>query len=458
MSLYRNYIDKQATLIKDNYYNNSKNPVWEIVRGQGVCSRYIFSFDISKLRNKLNTNSISSGSVSTFKVKFYNGISFRDDLIGKQNVDGFNRDTNIELQLFGFNEDFTNGTNFDYIYYTSNTASISTLTTQVPNWFYKDKINPWTNQGGYSATTDITIIDTNFIEQGNENLDFDVTSYIKNAVYNTTASTVNLGISYTDQYETAISGDSVYIISFFSKETQTFFEPFLETITDDLIIDNRLEFYLDQPNDLYLYVNKSLDSVDKIEIYDYNEELYTTILASGITKVNNSIYKINLTLYSADYPDMVNFTDKWYFTDNGISKTYDQEFTLFTKDIFSSEEDSFLNSTFYFSTYGILNNEYISQSEITRRVQVKTKRLFNSNIELNHLLSNMEYRMYVLQGTAQIEVIPFTKINKTYINNYFDLDIESLIPQKYFIEIRVNYNNMIIGNSKTISFNVASEK
>ncbi len=460
MSLFRTYIDTQSTLILNNYTNNSKNPVLELVRGSNLYSRYIFSIDISDLRDKFNNNLISSGTVTSHKVKFYNAISFREDLIGKTTIDGFYRDNNVNLQLFAFDEDFPNGIYFDYIYSTGQTFTQLSTTQQVPNWFYKDKINQWVIPGIYSGNTPSNILDVNYIEQGNENLEFDITAHIQAALFNTSATTVNLGISYPAEYEeSAISGATDFKISFFSKYTQTFFEPFLETIIDDVITDDRNKFYLDNANNLYLYTTKENITVQKVEIYDYEDNLYTTITGDSITRINKNVYNINLTINSTQYPDMVNFTDKWYYAENSVDKTFEQEFTLLTQELFNGEEEAFQNSSFFFSVVGLTQNDKINGSSIvTKRIQIKTKRLYGNSIEHDMNLDFIQYRLYVLQGQTQIEIIPFTRVNKTFYNNYFDLDVESLIPNTYYLEVRAKKGDLTFGDNQVIKFNVVSER
>jgi len=445
--LYRNYIENQATLILNNNSNNSQNQVWEIINAKNSYSRYIFSIDLTSLRSKLT--SATSGSTQ-HSINFFNAINFRNDLIGKKDVNGFTRSSNFSLQLFGFTQDFVNGIGYNYVYTTGNTVN------QVPNWFQADNINNWGIPGIYSGNT-ANIIDTNYLTQGNENLVFNASNYINNLIYNTTATTANMGVAYTSDYEIN-TGNTSYNISFFSKYTSSFFEPFLQTTVDDLISDNRNEFKLDDVNELYLYLNTPISAVTSVVVYDYNSEVYLTLTGNSITQVNNLTYKISLSVPSSEYPDSVNFCDTWNIIDgNGISRSHEQEFTLVYNDIFDSTANNILDSQFYITTHGILNGDIISQSETTRRIIVFTKQLYNSTIYQSQPIDYLQYRLYVLQGNTQIEVIPFQAINKTNVN-YFDLDICSLIPQTYYLEIRVNYNNIIIGDTKIIRFSLASEK
>lgn len=458
MSVYRTYIDKQATLIKDNYTNNSKNPVFEIVRDENLYSRYIFSFDLTELRSEIETNQIPSGSVESHYVKFYNTVHYRDDLVGKSNIDGFYRDNNVAVQLFKFNEDFGKGVNFNYVYTTGLTNNL-TETMEVPNWFYRDKYNTWNVPGIYSASTGTTIIETKNVLEGNENLIFDITNVITDTIYNTTGNTVNLGISYTDAFENTNTGNTSFILSYFSKYTQTYFEPFLETSFNNIITDNRENFYLDNVNKLYLYLTSNVDSVDKVEIIDYNGDLYQTISGNSINKLNKNVYYVELNIDSTDYPDAVNFEDSWTITKNGKQITNTQTFTLLTNEnIFNQQVDAFENSEFSFSFYGIKQNENISQSNNKRRVQINTKRLYNSSIENEKVIDFIEYRIYVKQGDNQIEVCPFTKANTTFYSNYFDIYTNTLIPQTYYIDIQLSRNGIIKQYPNTLKFKIVSEK
>jgi len=63
-----------------------------------------------------------------------------------------------------------------------------------------------------------------------------------------------LGIAYARAYE-QMNNIALQYVGFFTNNTQTFYEPFVETIYTNHIHDDRNDFYLDKPNKLYLYVN-----------------------------------------------------------------------------------------------------------------------------------------------------------------------------------------------------------
>jgi hypothetical protein len=458
MDLIRTYLDKESTLIYNNKSNNSKNTVWEIVRGynsntgEALYSRHIFSIDLSELRNKINTYGLVLTQLTKHTVNFISTIRYREDLIGSTNVDGFLRDSNFELSIYPITETFTDGVNFDYLY---NDNSIINGNTNVPNWFYKDKVNTWNQNGTFTGNTIPTGLtnNTQFFEQGNENIKFDITDYINNILFTTTGNTASFGICYSPAYEQTLTGNTNYITSYFSQHCQSFFEPYLETNINSYFEDNRNLFYLDKTNSLCLYTKQPITSVNSVKIYDNNDILYTTLTGNTITQVNPTTYKINLNIPSSGYTDLIMFTDVWNITYNGITKDITNEFTLETEDI-SISNDDYDNSRFNFSFIGIKQDEIIKQNSGVRKIQVFTKRLYGNEVVSDYSVSNLKYRLYTIQGVNEIEIIPYTLISRTINGNYFEIDIDSLIPQVYFIDVIVERNGLTYGNNKHLKFYV----
>ena len=51
---------------------------------------------------------------------------------------------------------------------------------------------------------------------------------------------------------------------------------------------------------------------------------------------------------------------------------------------------------------------------------------------------NAEYRLYVLDGDKEVTVIDWDRIDKLDRENYFILDTNELVPQKYRIDVKVS--------------------
>jgi len=270
------------------------------------------------------------------------------------------------------------------------------------------------------------------------------------------------GIAFSPFYE-GIKTNRRQSVSFFSKYTNTFYEPFLETTYDSIISDNRMNFVLNQTNRLYLFskINNKLINLDTIPtgvtIYDFNDNVYSIIPQSGITQQSKGVYYVELKINSRDYPDLVNFIDTW----QGITYQGEQladvekEFTLYGDDFSVSEKDLYYQPTnLHFNFYGIAQDEKIKRGDV-REVIVGIKKLY-SKTQVEKILLN--YRLFVKQGENQIDIIPITEVSKMENKYFFNLDTSFLIPNTYFLEISVKNDNLVNVKTDILKFKVISEK
>ena len=65
--------------------------------------------------------------------------------------------------------------------------------------------------------------------------------------------------------------------------------------------------------------------------------------------------------------------------------------------------------------------------------------------------------MYVTQGTTQIDVIPWSPVNRTFTNNYFLLDTGWLIPNEYYLDIKATSNQQVDIYRKQIKFQIVNQ-
>jgi hypothetical protein len=101
------------------------------------------------------------------------------------------------------------------------------------------------------------VITTQHFDKGNEDIEMDITDFVNNII---TGNTEYKGfcLKYTDEFEnptgiTKFDKNEVYAFGLFTRHTQSFFEPFIESTYDDIIKDDRGDFYLNKTNRLYLY-------------------------------------------------------------------------------------------------------------------------------------------------------------------------------------------------------------
>ena len=461
MSVFRSYFSKNDTLISTNLTNNSQNPVTEISYGslQERVTRFIFDVDLSDLIDKINNGFIVPDSGMTHTLHMTNTISYAQQYLGKKSYsDAIERASSFDLDVFNINEDWDEGSGYDFIY---NDVIFPDVTDQAVNWKDRKTDTPWTTAGAYeSGSTEI--IGTQRFEKGSESIDIDITDYINQRLYGTgdtfTGDSFGLGIKFPDELE-ELATEFTQAVAFHAKNTNTWYEPYVETVVNDTITDDRNYFYLDKDNELYLYVNvggveQNID-VQSVNIYDYEDNLVTTLSGDSIINVSKGVYKIGLSVDSETYPDAVIFRDEWNIVINGRESQHIGEFYLISQNKYytfdQSNQINFENYFFYF--WGISEKENITAGNV-RKVKLTIKELYaNQN---NFLPLDIEYRVFTTVGSKyEIDVIPFTSVDRTSAGYEFNLDTSWLIPQDYKLQIRLK-NGKYYENKQTLSFTVVS--
>lgn len=460
MSQYRTYFQKNNTLIQNNELNVSQNPVGEISYGtlDATVSRIIFKLDLDALVDKIVADGINLNNIQSHKLVMTNTIASRPDLLGGLSYSqGIERASSFELELFEIQEDWDEGSGYEFRF---NDDALIDLPKQASNWVYKKTGIAWTQEGAYitggTGNTGSTVIATQYFEKGNENIEIDLTDYINLQLLSGTTS-YSLGLKMNDSIE-AIETLKRRSVAFHVKNTNTFFEPYLETVINDTIQDDRNFFYMDKDNDLYLYSTKG-DVIfpSGVTIYDYNDQIYGVIPSSGITRVKKGVYKITVNVSSDDYPDAVIFKDVWTVIQNGKEKQIKNEFYLINSDAFYSFTlSNRLNpDNYHFSYFGIKSGENLKRGDI-RRIDVNVKQLYktpDSNPPLD-----LEYRLFIKQSNdVQIDVIPFTKVDRTVAGYEFNLDTSWLIPQDYYLELKIS-DGTVFNTKEAIGFTIVSDE
>ena len=73
------------------------------------------------------------------------------------------------------------------------------------------------------------------------------------------------------------------------------------------------------------------------------------------------------------------------------------------------------------------------------------------------VLDGLQYRLYVKEGTAEVDVIDWTDVARANNDNYFLLDTASLVPMEYFLDVKVTSNLDVRTLKDIISFDVVNE-
>src|ERR1035437_2720478 len=481
MSIFRSYFSKNNTLISSNLTNNSQNPVMEVSYGtfDRQLSRFIFDIDFDNIKAKIADGSINPNRITKHVLHMTNTIRYAPERLGKKSyLPSINRASSFDLKLFNINQDWDEGSSYEFIYDNPNIPFVDVVNPisipEASNWTARTTTSGWTNAGAYVSGITQIIGKSEHFEKGDEDIDIDVTDYINQRLFSGytgtsayTGSSFGIGIKFADNFE-VLEPELRQAVAFFAKHTNTYYEPYIETTIDDTIVDDRNYFYLDKDNDLFLYVNiggfQQNITVNKVEIFDQDDNLITGFTGNSIVNVSKGVYKITYKVMQwngktetlGTYPDAVLFKDKWSLTVNGRNSEYEGEFYLISHDKYyafnNSNQLNFENYFFYF--WGIGEKENI-RAGVTKKIKLTIKELYaNQN---NFLPLDIEYRLFTTVGKKyELDLIPFTSVNRTNTGYEFNLDTSWLIPQDYFLQLRMK-NGDYYENKQTLSFTVVSD-
>lgn len=455
MGRFRTYFSKNNSLISSNLTNNSQNPVTEIFYGtlNPEVSRFIFDLDIEPLKNRIDEGIINPDRITKHILHLTNTIRYAEEYVGKKSYNlETERASSFDLDVFNVSEDWDEGSGYDFIY----GNNIFPIPKEgASNWYYKKTNVPWVVSGGSYQSGVTEIFGSQRFEKGNENINIDITDYVNGrlGLSGFTGTTYGLGIKFPDDLE-ELETSFRQAVAFHAKTTHVFYEPHIETIIDNEIKDDRNYFYLNKNNRLYLYSRHNI-GVNFINIYDYEDNLLSTLSGSSINDVGNNTYYIDYIVSSDDYPDAVLFKDVWNVTLNGNIKEIENQFYLISSekyyDFDLSNQIDFDNYFFYF--WGIKENEKLIAGDI-RKVKLTIRELYPNQHDFIPL--DLEYRLFIkIDGNHEIDIIPFTLINRTSKGYEFDLDTSWLIPQDYSLQIRMKNGNYY-ENKNILNFTVIS--
>lgn len=456
MSYFRSYFDKNNTLIKGMKVNTAKNPSTEIFYGSGF-SKFIFKLNLDDLKSKINDGVYVLNGETEHRLYMTNTIFGDETFLGARRGSGRQRTTSFKLIVFKVPQHWDEGVGFDYEDSGYDyTIGNNTFDIRPCNWFMRTTLDPWISEGIYSDSP--VIVTTQNFDNGDEDLDVDITSYINSVLGGEVD--YGLGIAFEPLYED-LTSEVDQSVAFFSKYTQTFFEPFLETHFNDRILDDRDNFIEKTDQNLYLYVNKETNffNLDNAPVVDILDSAQTPIV--GLTNlqsvlVRGGIYKITFGIDGLLCDGKKFFYDVWKninvegnqfpdITQKFVPKPYSSKFSI---------GNNQMEVRKYVVQYsGIKQNEKVRSGEI-RKINVIFRTMDQSS---NELFDEVFYRIYIKEGHTNVNVFDWTYLDVTNENSFM-LDTSILIPREYFLEIKGIKHNEEIFYPNEIKFEIISEK
>jgi hypothetical protein len=456
MSYFRSYFEKNNTIIKNSEVNTAKNPTTEIFYGSGL-SKFIFKIDFTDLINKINNGDLVITDRTRHTLHLTNTIFGDETFLGAKRGTGRQRTNSFDLILFEIPQFWDEGLGFDYEDggYDFTTGNI-TYNERPSNWFNRTTLNSWDEEGIYSD--DPTILQTIHFDNGNEDINVDITDYVNSIISGSTNH--GIGLAFAVLYQN-VESKIDQSVAFFTKYTQTFFEPYVESFFDDRINDNRYNFIQDINQNLYLYVTKGtnfydLDTEPTVDILDNNGVEIAGLTGLTTTKIRKGIYKVTFGLSGVICDGKRFYFDKWKGLEiDGVS--LNDVTQRFIPKPFSSLYDIGDNPTelerYAIQFFGVKQNEKIIRGE-NRKIVLIFKSI---NTSKPILFDEVFYRMYIKEGKTNVIVHDWTQIDTTNENS-FTLNTSIYIPREYYIEIKGKTHGEEIFYENEIKFEIVSEK
>lgn len=482
--IYRTYISKWNTIISNSKINTGLNPISELVYGRDtIVSRALLYFDHSHIMKLITEGIMTDIKKMKHVLHIKNAGSLDFTQVHQCETSSINenkkiRATSFDLIFFLIPKLWDRGKGFDYSktylnagYYSPTPIDPTRLASEDgANWFQcRNGIN-WDENGIYSndtlsleydkwAANDTSIvIGRQHFDIGNEDVELDITDTVNDFILGKKEN-YGIGIAYTPITEISESEYENYL-GLLTDKTNTFFAPFVETKYDDVILDDRANFYLNKKNKLYLYCNvgntfTDLDDIPVVTVRDENDDIVIDsngMLLQNIPskKYSKGIYYIETTLLSNKYLPNKMFYDTWdnIYINNIQLDSIELDFTTKKTDgYFKIGNGQLDNKTFLPNISGINCGEEILRGDI-RYINIMAMPLYTSKTA--DIIDDIKIRLYVKNGTSETNVILWDNVNKSFTNNFYVLDTNILLPQRYYIDLKIKYGlNEIIHHNVT---------
>ena len=297
---------------------------------------------------------------------------------------------------------------------------------------------------------DSLIVAEQHFDFGDENLSMDITDYVLDCVK--TGVNHGLCLAFSPLYEERTTDFEQYV-GFVDDNTNTFFHPYVEANYSEYIDDDRESFTLGRNNKLYLYVSDDGEPVnlDKLPSCSING------IDAEVKQATKGTYFAEIDAKKLELESGAMYYDTWSGIELNGEKEDDVELEFSTRPKsykLKVGSDNSIKTNMVPTLYGINDEEKIHRGEV-REVSVDFRKEYES--DKKYLVDGAEYRLYTKDGNRDVEVIGYTPIEKSFLNNYFIVYAEDLIPGRYFVDIRVKLGRETKYFREALRFRVVSD-
>lgn len=482
------FLDKTNSIIEGSMQNVGINPVLHL--GYGVTRmRGLLYFDLCPIQELIEDKTFADLNSLTFTLKMANcfaidGIPYEKDLFTSIN-DKVVRAASFDLMLFKAPCEWDEGRGFDFIsdFWVKNNRSYSQ---EASNWYFSkngllwpyerdliDLNDPdlnWVDvrenkigaKGGiyplwvlkeeyekYLNGESSIVVGTQHFDFGNENLSINITDYVLECIK--TGINYGLCLAFVPDIESIKTNVEQYV-GFVTDKTNTFFHPYVEAVYDKYIKDDRESFTVGHENNLCLYVSDcgvsvNLDEVPYCAIDGKNLE---------VEQITKGVYSAKISAKDNNLTPKAIYYDVWsnIILDGTDEENIELEVATNPRErklrIGSNAE---LKHHLVPTVYGINDDEKLGRGEV-REVTVDFRRQYET--EKKELIDSAYYRLYVKDADREIDVIPYHPIEKAFLNNFFMIYTQDLIPNEYYVDIKVNTGREEKYFTRVLKFTVVS--
>ena len=492
--VYKTYISKFNTIISGSKLNTGLNPIAELVYGHDtVVSRILMYFDHNKVKELMGNGSMVDISKMKHTLHITNAGSIDFTQLHQKETSSINsrtkiRATSFDIIFFLIPKPWDRGKGFDYSrnfinmdFYCQKKVNIDPerlVSEDGCNWFQRMNGLKWDEPGVYSndklseeydkfsAGEESIVIGRQHFDVGNENINLDITDVFNKFLYGDLEN-YGIGMAFSPMLEISDSEYENYI-GFLTDKTNTFFEPFVETRYDDQVLDDRANFVLGKRNRLYLYCTigdhlEDLSLNPTVTIRNGEGEIIRDATGREMTWImskrqSKGVYYIDFKLSRSDFEPNTMLYDSWTNIQYQGTLLDDVELDFVIKE--SANYFNIGNSlsttdvTFSPTIAGIKEKEQLYRGDI-RKLVIQAKPSYTNNTV--QLLDSMDIRLYVKDGTREIDVIEWDKVNKAFLDNYYVIDTNILIPQRYFVDVRIKYGMNSIIHHDVLQFDIVDD-
>lgn len=488
----RTYISKYNTIVRGSERNMGLAPVSDMVYGRnGIFSRALLYFDHGKVKKKFEEGEMPELSKMKHVLHITNASSVRHVETHEcsiSQIDGGTRVRAVSFDLIFFliPKEWDGGKGFAYhddmlkVNFYPNTVEFDNtrlMSVEGSNWFQRRNGLPWEHEGVYDTDflskeydkyvqgEESVVIGMQRFDIGNESIELDITDVMNSFILGDMENN-GIGIAFSPMTENMVTDVEQYV-GFMTNTTPLFFEPYVETIYEDSISDDRSNFALNKSNRLYLYatVGSKLDNLDflpTVTVRDTNDEVVKDIYGNPLESViaekyTKGVYYIEFALSGEDYKPNDMIYDVWDgLAYNGISLPSVELYTTI------QPYTSFFNigtsvpsiTEFTPSIGGINDREQIKRGDV-RKIVVSPRPNYTQNTA--QLIDGMEIRIYIKDGVSEFDVVSWDKVEKTYLENYYVLDTSILPPQRYYVDVRIPYGMDCITHHDVLHFDIVND-